>query len=180
MSGLRIEALGAANEADFRAVLGGAGECSQACMCTAHYHEDWERSGRDHRTRMFREGAYDGFLLYDDADAAGWIQCTSVERFLWARSLDTEDGAAGISCVVLLPESRGRGLCSWLFRAAVDELRQHDRSAVYAVGHRLEAYDDPASFHELPASVCEKAGFELVRDHEVCPIYCKRFRFAAT
>ena len=170
MTAHRIEALDETKAADFHAVLGSRA-CSGACLCTAHYHRDWETRGREHRGAMFTRGEHDGFLLYVDDRPAGWCQCAPLERFRWGRDVEAPAGTVGVSCIVLRPELTGRGLCVAFLRGVLDSLRDAGSPAVVAMGHRPEAYDDPDAFLELPAYVCERVGLRLLRDDPVCPLF---------
>ena len=105
-------------------------------------------------------------------EPVGWCQCTSLRRMAWrARVGDGDDDVPAIACMVLAPQVRGRGLARVLLETVLERLREDGASRVIVLGHRPEAYEDPDSFLELPAGLCEAAGLRLLADHEVCPIY---------
>lgn len=170
----RVERLTAERKRDFHHVLDGTNEECRACMCTAHYHNDWEEMGRVHRQRMFDRGEMDGYLFYVDDQAAGWCQCTPLSTGLrLAYISDHNDDVWGITCMVLRPEYQRKGLSSVFLKSILSDLAGNDCREVVAVGHRPEAYEEPDVFLELPAAVCEDAGLDLYRDDPVCPLYRK-------
>ncbi len=172
----RIERLTQARWKEFRRILEESGGEAPACMCTAYYGGDWLKEGQARRAAMFHREESDGYLLFLDAEPAGWCQCAPVSEGLRLPALPAEISALwAIPCMVLRPVFRGRGLCHEFLRLILDDLPRRGCRRVLVVGHRPEAYDPAESFMELPATVCERAGLSLERDDPVCPRYARTF-----
>jgi len=159
---------------DFARVLEEASDDSRACMCTAYYGPDREGDGRAHRAAMFERGEADGYLLHANAthEPLGWCQCAPLSSGLRLPGVPADAvGVWGLTCMVLRPAFRGRGLCREFLRRILADLPRRGCRQVIVVGHRPEAYRDSPGFMELPAAVCEGAGLLLRREHAVCPLY---------
>jgi GNAT superfamily N-acetyltransferase len=149
-------------------VLRRGGPEPDACHCTAYYRADAPAAFRD---RLHAEGRSDGYLLYEDGRPVGWCQCGPLESFpaLAARPASVA-GSFAVTCMVVVPEARGRGLAHVMLREVVADLRARGARFVLACAHRLGP-DYSSPLPELPESVCRAAGFRLERDHRECPLY---------
>jgi len=173
---VRIEPLDAAREADFRRVLSRAGPESRQCLCAAAYVEAWKEPSLAAacRERMFAEGRSDGFLLYRGARVVGWCQATprdSLGLLVRGRNLTPDPAVWAISCLVLVPEAKGKGLSHRLLRLVLDELRERGVRSVQAFPCRYGKDEDTSTFVEFPESVCREAGMALEHDHPMRPVY---------
>jgi GNAT superfamily N-acetyltransferase len=168
---LRLRPLEASLRADFLAVLDRGSAESGPCRCTAYHIRGYEKEGPACRDRMFAEGRSDGYLLYEDGRPVGWCQCGPWESFAMLASKPApQQGAWAITCMVLAPEAKGRGLAHALLREVLADLRRRGVPYVTAMGHRLgPTYSSPLP--ELPESVCVKAGMVLEKDDPECPRY---------
>jgi ribosomal protein S18 acetylase RimI-like enzyme len=153
---------------DLRAVLARGSPDAAACHCTAHYRAEAPAACRD---RLLADGVSDGYLLYEERVPVAWCQCAPWTSFptLARLPVPTPDAFA-VTCLVVVPEARGRGLAHLLLRGVVADLRARRVPYVVACAHRLgPGYSSPLA--ELPESVCVAAGFRLERDDRECPIY---------
>jgi GNAT superfamily N-acetyltransferase len=172
---VRIEPLDASRRADFLAVMSRGSEESGTCLCTAYHGCDYAKAGAGPacRDKLFSEGRSDGYLLYVDDRPAGWCQCGPWSSFAVLKNPPKQPDAWAITCMVIAPEMKGKGLGHAIFRAVLDAIRLRGAPYVYAFGHRLgQTYSSPLA--ELPESVCVKAGMNLVKDDPECPIYGMR------
>jgi GNAT superfamily N-acetyltransferase len=178
---ITIEALDPSRRADFLAVLRAGRSDSSQCFCTAYHTRDWDKPGAGLacRERLFAEGRSDGFLLYEDGRPVGWCQVGPWASFgTIASKPPAVEGAWAVTCMVVVPEARRRGLGHRLLAHALEECRRRGAPAAIAMGHRLgPTYSSPLP--ELPESVCVKAGMALLRDDPGCPTYVLRFSPAA-
>lgn len=171
MSEFRLAPIDASRAADLESILRRGSGDSANCHCTAYHTPDWEKTGPACRRRLLEEGRSDGFLLYEDGRAVAWCQCAPWSSFgqLAARP-PAEPGAWVMTCMVVPPGDRGRGLAHRLVSEILAELRRRGAPYLYAMGHRLgPTYSSPLP--ELPESVCIKAGMTLVKDDPECPRY---------
>jgi|GEM_PF-6521292 len=169
-----VRRLAESNEADFAQVMRLGSEDSERCLCTAHYVKDWQTPGVAEacRKRSFEEGKSDGYLLYRDGKPIGWCQAAPAKEFLrFGWNLDPE--AWAVTCLVIVPEAKGKGLSHVLMRGVLDDLRSRGVKGVEGWAHRYSEKQD--GFFELPEEVCRKAGMTLVRDHPEYPTYSIRF-----
>jgi GNAT superfamily N-acetyltransferase len=172
-SRLDLQPLTPARAADLEALLAASGEDPCACRCTAYHGAGGERpeAARTCRERIGRESPPDGYLLYEDGGAVAWAQCAPWRSCAALRArAPQEPDAWALTCVVVAPDRRGRGLAHALVRAVVARLREEGAGRLYAFAHRLgPTYSSPLP--ELPESVCAAAGLRLVRDDPECPLY---------
>jgi GNAT superfamily N-acetyltransferase len=173
---LAIRTLDATRAADFRSVMERANPEAAKCLCTAAYVETWKDPSlaAPCRERMLREGKADGFLLYEDGKAAGWCQAAprdGLTMLVRGRNLPPDPAMWAISCLVLVPEARGRGLSRKLMALVLDELLRRGVARVQVFACRYGPDEDTSTFVELPESLCTKAGMSLEHDHPMRPIY---------
>ncbi len=136
---------------DFYAVHSDEHDCGW-CNCVAWWTPTWdgwaERSAADNRAlraRLLEQGQYDGYLLYVDGAPAGWCQVGLRDRLTKlavAHDLVPDPSAWAVSCVLIVPALRGRGLARALLAGVVGDLRQRGVQ-------RLEAF--PRRGDDLPA-----------------------------
>ncbi len=136
---------------DFYAVHSNAHECGW-CNCVAWWTPAWEgwaeRSASDNRAlreKLLEQNQYDGYLLYVDDAPAGWCQVGPRDRLTKlaaAHDLLPDPAAWAISCVLIVPAQRRRGLARVLLAGVIDDLRGRGVQ-------RLEAF--PRRGNDLPA-----------------------------
>ncbi|MGE4159406.1 MAG: N-acetyltransferase family protein [Planctomycetota bacterium] len=155
-----IEYLSAKAHHDFVSLMSGSN-----CMCTAYLTDDYENKGRACREAMFARGQHDGYLLYVEGQVAGWCQCAPLSQGLRLPKDFLAEGVWGLTCMVMAPAFRGRGLATTFLKAILDDLPGRGCTRVIAVGHNPATYDDPSSFMELPDAVCIRVGMKILRTH---------------
>ena len=136
---------------DFFAVHSARHDCGW-CNCVAWWVPTWdgwgERSAADNRAlreRLLEQGNYDGYLLYVDDAPAGWCQVGPRDRLsklAAAHALAPDSSAWAVSCLLIVPDLRGRGLARVLLGGVVADLRARGVQ-------RLEAF--PRLGIDLPA-----------------------------
>jgi GNAT superfamily N-acetyltransferase len=155
---------------DFRRLhsdVNGAGWCS----CVAWWVPTWdgwgERSAEQNaalRDDLCRRGEYDGLLAFEGEQPVGWTQVGPRDRLakLVAQlELAPDPGVWAVTCFLVAPSHRGRGVGRALLAASVEVARA-------AGATRLEAYpragDGEASEQWTgPMPLFERAGFALWR-----------------
>ncbi len=167
-----------ARRADFFRLHSAAHEAGW-CFCAAWWVETWEGFGerRAEQNRAVREalldrGEYDGYLLYVDGDPAGWCQAGPRDRLIkLARQFDLAPDPAvwAITCFLIAPARRGRGLAAALLDGVLADLRGRGVRRVEAFPKRGEglAADD---LWTGPESLFRRAGFAVARDDPARPV----------
>jgi len=115
-----IAPLSEATERDFWAIHDG--DACNGCYCMAWHAETWECwtnstpiNNRKDRSELLAKGQYDGFILYEDSAPIGWCQIArvgSMPKLLRAVNLPELADSYAISCFLLRPDKRGRGIGS--------------------------------------------------------------------
>lgn len=147
---MKIEVLPFAPErrADFYAVHSDAHGCGW-CNCVAWWTPTWEgwadRSAADNRAlreSLLAQDQYDGYLLYVDDAPAGWCQTGPRDRLTKlaaAHDLARNPAAWAVSCLLIAPAWRGRGLARALLTGVIDDLRGRGVQRVEAFPRRGDA-----------------------------------------
>lgn len=180
--GSRVKALDADHLDDFFRVHSkenGEGWCN----CVAWHVPTWEgwgeRTEQDNlgvRKRLFAEGEFDGYILYQDDEPVGWCQCGPRDRLpklLSQKALAPSAETWAITCFVIIPPFRGKGIAHACLERILEDLRDRGIRHVQAFpkcGQGLGA----GEVWTGPESLYVKAGFELERPSAVSPVYGKR------
>jgi GNAT superfamily N-acetyltransferase len=127
-----------------------------------------ERSAEENtslRHLLCTRGEWDGLLAYDAEHAVGWCQVGPRDRLgkLVAQlELDPDPSAWCVSCFLVAPSHRGRGVAAALLAAAIALARAEGAG-------RLEGYPREGGRLEEgeawtgPGALFTSAGFEVVR-----------------
>lgn len=133
MAEIEVHPLDAARVGDFFAVhceANGLGWCA----CVAWEVPTWEgwgeRTAEENvalRRRLFTEGHFHGYVLYEDGQPVGWCQCGPRDR--WPKLVESfglapSPGTWAVTCFALAPGARKRGLAHQLLAGALDDLRR--------------------------------------------------------
>ena len=155
------------------------------CYCVAWWIETWEGWGdrteaenRNFREELFQKDQYDGYILYVDGQPAGWCQCgrrDRLKKLVSQYDLSPDDNIWAITCFVLLPEYRGKGLTHMMISGVIADLERLGISHVQGFPKR-EKDLSPGEVWTGPEAVFRKAGFEVERDHPERPVYGRRLR----
>jgi len=174
---LELRSLSADTSADFERIVRDAGADAAQCLCTAAYVRFWEDPSlaRPCRDRILAEGRSDGFLLHEDGAAIGWCQAAARDTMPYyrdrSRAVDARPGVFAVTCLLLLPAVRRRGLSRELLRMVLDELRRGGARAIHAFPCRYGEDEDTSESIEFPERLCQRAGMALLQDHRIRPLY---------
>ena len=93
---------------------------------------------------LVEEGRSDGVLVYDGGAPVGWCQFVAREDLRRGRIDDASSSAAAwfVTCFVIEPRARGRGVTGVALRAAVDAIRRRGGGVVE--GHATPMVPGPA------------------------------------
>lgn len=163
---------------DFLAVHSEANEAGW-CFCSAWWVPTWEgwgeRSAQDNRAvrdRLCEAGEYDGYLIYADGQPAGWCQVGPRDRLSKLRlqhGLDPSPETWAITCFLIPPRYRRRGLASRLLDGVLADLRSQGVRRVEAYPRRGESLE-AGDLWTGPEAMFRRAGFEIARDDPRRPI----------
>lgn len=141
------------------------------CRCVAWWVPTWDGWGdrtADQnlacREALCAAGEHDGLLAYVEDEPVGWCQLGQRDRLaklVAEQELPADASAWAVTCFVVAPEHRRKGVASALLEAAIHVARA-------AGGTRLEGYPraeagEPGEMWTGPARLFEQAGFTLVR-----------------
>ena len=142
------------------------------CRCVAWWVPTWEgwaeRSAGDNTTlreSLCARGEWDGLLAFDGDRAVGWCQVgrrDRLDKLVAQLELSPDPSVWCVSCFLVAPSHRGRGVAGELLAAAAERARA-------AGAERLEGYPreggglDEGEVWTGPASLFAAAGFELAR-----------------
>ena len=186
--GLQVARFDPSRAADFYAVHSAANGADW-CYCTAWWTPTWDgwgdRSAEENlqlRSELLQRGEYDGYLLYVHNRPVGWCQvgprdrlAKLVEQF----RLQPNPGACAVTCFLIAPAYRRKGLSSYMLDVIIDDLR---KSAV----RRIEAFPrrgPELDVYELwngPEEMFLSAGFEVVKDDPIRPLLALDLQSEAT
>jgi GNAT superfamily N-acetyltransferase len=171
--------LDAAHLNDFFQVHGQPNEADW-CYCVAWWVPTWEGWGqrtaaenRALRHKLFRQGRYDGYLLYVDGQPAGWCQCGPRDRFpklLRQFKLEHDPQIWAITCLLIAPPFRKQKLAHRLLAEILKDLKTKGVNRIQAFPRRGAELPDEDAWTG-PEAVFRKAGFVLERDDPEKPIY---------
>jgi GNAT superfamily N-acetyltransferase len=180
---IRVERLDASRRADFFRVH--APEHGEGwCCCVAWWTPSWEgwseRSAEENRAlreELFDRGEHDGYLLYAEDRPVAWCQVGPRDRLpkLVRRfGLEPDPGAWAVTCFVILPSHRRRGLSRTLLEAVLRDIPSRG-------AERIEAYprrdaSDAGDLWTGPERIFLDTGFVEIGRHEGRAILSKSLR----
>ena len=152
------------------------------CRCVAWWVPTWagwgERTAEANRAlrqSLFDRGEDDGYLLYLEGEPAGWAQVgrrDRLEKLVGEYRTEPDPGAWAITCFLLAPHARRRGLA----RLMLDEILRDlpTRGALSVEGYPRRGSGLPAEdVWTGPEALFISAGFQLVQEHPRRPRYRK-------
>jgi GNAT superfamily N-acetyltransferase len=149
------------------------------CFCAAWWVPTWEGWGertsednRNLRERLCEAGEYDGYLLYADSEPVGWCQVGPRDRLKKLVSqfeLAPSPGTWAITCFLIAPGFRRRGLASYFLQQVIAGLRNRGVRRVEAFPKRGKGLSE-GDLWTGPEAMFHRAGFGLVRDDPTRPI----------
>lgn len=150
------------------------------CNCVAWWVPSWDGWGdrtaegnRKLRDNLFDDGHYDGYLLYVDGSPVAWCQRGPRDRLQKLRrqyDLPEDDSIWAVTCFVVIPAFRGKGLTHLLLKEVLADLKRNGIKRVQAFP-KCGAGLEPGAVWTGPESVFVNAGFKVERDHPEHPIY---------
>jgi GNAT superfamily N-acetyltransferase len=168
---VRVERFGPALCGDFCGLHSDANEAGW-CRCVAWWVPTWDgwgdRSAAENaalRDALGDRGEYDGLLAYDGDEPVGWCQVGQRDRLeKLVRQLDLEPSPNtwAVSCFLIAPHARGRGIARALLAAAVETARSE--GATHLEGYPRREGSDPDELWTGPEGLFLDAGFAVARD----------------
>jgi GNAT superfamily N-acetyltransferase len=150
------------------------------CLCVAWWLPTWDgwadrtpEENRALRELLFDQGQYDGYLLFREEEPIGWAQVgprDRLEKLVREYRLSPEPSTWAITCLMLAPEARGRGLARVLLEGVVSDLPQRGATSLEAFPRRGEGLS-PEEVWTGPEGLFRRSGFALVQDHPRRPRY---------
>ncbi|MDR5701773.1 GNAT family N-acetyltransferase [Agromyces aerolatus] len=178
---LRIVPATRTSLADLESVFGTRGDAAHCwCQWFKIPARDWREIGDDEMhdrlaDQLASPGPGPGLLAYDGDEPVGWCAIeprpalTRLRRSrivkLGSERTDLDDeGVWALSCFVVPPRHRGRGVATELARAAVDFAAEHGARTVeaYAVDVAARARTSAAELYHGTVSMFAAAGFTEV------------------
>lgn len=167
----RVERLGPARRADFFRIH--SPENGEGwCCCVAWWTDSWEgwgeRSAEENRAlreSLFDRGEWDGYLLYANGEPAAWCQAGPRDRLAkLARQFELapDPGAWAITCFVVAPLFRRRGVARRLLFAILEDLPSRGATSVEAFPRREAT--EPGEMWTGPEALFLEAGFTPVKE----------------
>lgn len=138
---------------------------------------DWAKrtaeQNEEFRRKLFDRGEYDGYLLYRDDQPVGWCQCGPRDRLpnlVGEFGFKPEADVWALTCFLIVPGYRKRGLMRKLVAAVLDDLRTRGVTTVEAYPKTSRHLDD-IDLWNGPEQVFLDAGFSLLREAGARRIY---------
>jgi GNAT superfamily N-acetyltransferase len=168
----------ASRTADFFSVHSAANDADW-CYCAAWWVPTWEGWGergaeqnRDLRSELLQRGQYDGYLLYVDSIPAGWCQVGPRDRLsklVEQFGLQPESGVWAVTCFLIAPSHRRKGLASTMLDFVVEDLRELGVRKIEAFPRRGPELDEGELWNG-PEQLFLEAGFGVVIDDPTRPV----------
>ncbi len=153
--------------------------CNGGCYCVAWWVPTWEGWGahapaqnRQLRESLLAQGEYDGYLLYLGGEPVGWCQAGPRDRLtklVHQFGLAPDPTTWAITCFLIAPGWRRRGLASALLEAVLRDLRARGVRRVEAYPKRGAALDT-LDLWNGPEAMLRAAGFSVAQDDPVRPV----------
>lgn len=167
----RVEPFGAATQDDFRRLHSDANGAGW-CRCVAWWVPTWdgwgERTAQENATlrdELCESGEYDGLLAYDRRDPVGWCQLgprDRLEKLVRQFELEPDPATWAVSCFLVAPSHRGRGVASALLDAAIERARAE--GAAHLEGYARPGVTAADDAWTGPRRVFDTRGFRAVRN----------------
>jgi GNAT superfamily N-acetyltransferase len=141
------------------------------CACVAWWVPTWqgwgERTAAENRAvreALFARGEHDGYLAFEGAAPAAWVQAgprDRLEKLTRQLALAPDPDVWALTCFFVAPPFRGRGLAAWTLGAVVDDLRARGVRRVEAYPRRAAAGEtlDAGDVWTGPEALLRGAGF---------------------
>ncbi len=150
------------------------------CNCVAWWVPTWngwgERTAEQNlklRNELFDQGEYDDYILYTDGELVAWCQCgprDRLKKLVSQYSLEPSSETWAITCFVVIPSHRNKGLVRKLLEGVLTDLKEkgvHHVQGFPKRGDKLE----PGEMWTGPESLFQSTGFSVEKDHPKIPVY---------
>jgi len=151
------------------------------CSCVAWWVETWDgwgkRSAQENRglrDNLTKNGVFDGYLAFSDAEAVGWCQALPRDRLVKiGRQFDlaADAGTWAIGCFFIHPAHRRRGIARHLLTTILDDLPSRGAKRVEAYPKRTAG--DAGELWNGPEALFRAYGFTTAKDDPVRPVLAK-------
>jgi len=150
-----------------------AGEYGNGCLCGFWWMESVE--GWDQRTdaeslaqreALFTRGIEDGYILYQETEPVGWCQAYQRDQLIYLVNkfhFTPDPEIWCISCFMIVPAARGKGLGHLFLAKVLDDLNQRGVKKVQAYP-RSESGLDANEVWTGPEALYVRAGFKKIAD----------------
>jgi GNAT superfamily N-acetyltransferase len=176
--------LDVARHADFYRVHSEANGCGW-CRCVAWWVPTWdgwgERSNEANealRRSLFERGEDDGYLIYAEGAPVGWAQVGRRDRLaklVVEYRLAPEPDVWAVTCLLLAPHVRRRGLARFLMQEILHDLPGRGAVALEAFPRRGDDLEAGAVWTG-PERLFVGLGFQQVQDHPRRPRFRRDLR----
>lgn len=168
-----VERYSAGRHGDFLRLHSDANDAGW-CRCVAWWVPTWdgwgERTAVENlavRESLCAAGEHDGLLAYDGDEPVGWCQVgrrDRLDKLVTQLELGADPAVWAVTCFVVAPAHRRRGVAAALLEAAVSVARGAGASRVE--GYPRTAADEPGEMWTGPLGLFERAGFRVLRAGE--------------
>jgi len=172
---LRVDASRRADFFDLHSEKNGEGWC----CCVAWWVPTWDGWGdrtreenRAFRESLFDRGEYDGYLLYRGAEPIGWCQAGPRDRLAKLAAqygLDPDPGAFAITCFVIAPPWRRKGMARILLSKVAEDLARRGARRIEAFPRRGASAE--GEMWTGPEALYHAEGFRCVREDPRRPVF---------
>jgi len=155
------------------------------CRCVAWWVPTWEgwgeRTSAENaalREALCDAGQYDGFLAYDGGEPIGWCQAgprDRLEKLVGQLGFDPDPATWAITCFLVAPSHRGRGVARALLRHALADLGARGVTRVEAYPREGTGLDE-GDLWTGPADMFVAEGFTHVGDSPRGPVLARELQ----
>ena len=149
------------------------------CFCAAWWVPTWDNFDQRQamqnyqlRDRLFKDGEYDGYLLYVDGKPVGWCQVgprDRLEKLTREYELAADPYTWAITCFLIAPSYRRMGLAEFMLSEIIADLKTRGARRLEAFPHRGETLGE-CGMWTGPEAIFRRAGFCVARDNPEKPI----------
>ena len=149
------------------------------CFCAAWWVKNWPEfsantanQNRSIREALFQRGEHDGYLAYADGVVAGWIQVGirgRLEKLVAQYDLREDDGVWAITCMLIAPKYRKRGIARVMIKSVIADLSLHRVKRVMAFPRNKADLEDGEAWTG-PLKLYEEMGFQITGGQTEWPI----------
>jgi ribosomal protein S18 acetylase RimI-like enzyme len=181
MTTLRVVRFDENRREDFRRLHSDANGAGW-CRCVAWWVPTWEgwgeRSAAENgafRDSLCDAGHYDGYLAYDSAEPVGWCQAgprDRLEKLVTQLGLHPDPAVWAITCFLVAPSHRRRGVARALLRHALADLGARGVARVEAYPRAGTGLDE-GDLWTGPAGLFVDEGFRHAGDSPRGPVLAR-------